>query len=134
MYNYRSILCKSFFCEGLSGSSLVKDRRLTVVQNLGYFGCYILLLNWFYPEHFNIGLLIFPLLSHLVFHRTQFHNGPKCLSCCPSEGCLLPKFWVQVSQDSPLLPWAKAFHSGCICFDSVSSFVLHQRICTVKAH
>lgn len=34
---------------------------------------------------------------------------------------------------SPLRLLATAFHSVCICFDSVASFALHQQICTAKA-
>lgn len=111
-----------------------KDRRLTVVQNWGQ--CWS-------PSSFSRNCILRILAQACSLAPREaiwFSVGPDFLrtpNACvapSSEGCLLPSSWAQANWDSPLLPWAKAFHSGCICFDSVSSFVLHQRICTVKAH
>lgn len=78
--------------------------------------------------------------THMGIHGTclpeqvlLFIHGTQCLLWHLPEARIAAQF-LSRSQDSPLLLWAMASHSGCTCSDSVSSSALHQQICTVKAH
>lgn len=96
------------------------------------FTLHSLLWTFLFPPTYTL-LVIFCLVWNLHFSCNPVSSYPWKANF-QIYSWLLPNPWkVIATWHLPLLLWATAFHSVCICFDSGASFALHQQICTVKA-